>query len=55
VLALTEIWTGDRDAAEAIDAREVRITGAARDARDLWRWLGRSAFAGTRERSLAAA
>jgi DNA-binding HxlR family transcriptional regulator len=53
VLALTEVWTGDRDAAEAVGAREVRITGAARDARDLWRWLGRSAFAGTRERALA--
>lgn len=53
VLALTEIWTGDRDAAATVQAREVRITGAARDARDFWRWLGRSAFAGTREQALA--
>src|SRR5688572_23100996 len=49
VLALTEIWTGDRDAGEAIDGRAVRVRGSARDARDLWRWIGRSAFADTRE------
>lgn len=49
VLALTEIWTGDRDALEAVDKREVRVRGGARDARALWRWLGRSAFADTRQ------
>lgn len=49
VLALTEIWTGDRDAREATESRAVRVRGGARDARDLWGWLGRSAFAGTRE------
>jgi DNA-binding HxlR family transcriptional regulator len=48
VLALTEIWTGDREAEDAIRERRVRMTGGARDARDLWRWLGRSAFAETR-------
>lgn len=54
VLALTEVWTGDRDAAEAVQARAVRVSGAARDTRDLWRWLGRSAFADTRSHALAA-
>ncbi len=49
VLRLTEVWTGDRDADELIRERRLRVTGAARDARDLWRWLGRSAFAPTRE------
>ncbi|MBL0727602.1 helix-turn-helix domain-containing protein [Piscinibacter sp. HJYY11] len=49
LLALTEIWTGDRDALEAVDSRAVRVRGGARDTRDLWRWLGRSAFAETRE------
>jgi DNA-binding HxlR family transcriptional regulator len=49
VLALTEIWTGDRDAQEAVDSRAVRVRGGASDARSLWRWLGRSAFADTRE------
>jgi DNA-binding HxlR family transcriptional regulator len=48
VLALTEIWTGDRDAQEAVDNRAVRVRGGARDASSLWRWLGRSAFADTR-------
>ncbi|HJS04025.1 MAG TPA: helix-turn-helix domain-containing protein [Variovorax sp.] len=48
VLALTEIWTGDREAEDQIRERRVRLTGGARDARDLWRWLGRSAFAETR-------
>ena len=50
VLALTEIWTGDREPDELIRDRKLRVIGAARDARDLWRWLGRSAFAATRRR-----
>lgn len=49
VLTLTEIWTGDRDAEEMVRQAELRVIGPARDARDLWRWLGRSAFAQTRE------
>ena len=49
VLALTEIWTGDCDAQEMVRQRKLRVIGPARDARDLWRWLGRSAFAQTRE------
>ena len=48
VRALTEIWTGDREPAEVIASRALRVSGAPRDARDLWRWLGRSAFAETR-------
>jgi DNA-binding HxlR family transcriptional regulator len=55
VLALTEVWTGDRDADDLIRERRLRVTGTARDARDLWRWLGRSAFAETREASRNAA
>ncbi len=45
---LTEVWTGDRQAEEATGARAIRVVGAPADARDLWRWLGRSAFAETR-------
>jgi DNA-binding HxlR family transcriptional regulator len=48
VQALTEIWTGDCEPDDVIRERKLRVTGAARDARDLWRWLGRSAFADTR-------
>jgi DNA-binding HxlR family transcriptional regulator len=55
VLALTEIWTGDRDAGEAVDSGAVRVRGGARDTRDLWRWIGRSAFADTREACRGAA
>lgn len=54
VLALTEIWTGDRDAGEAVDNRAVRVRGGARDVRELWHWLGRSAFAQTRAAARAA-
>jgi DNA-binding HxlR family transcriptional regulator len=53
VLALTEIWTGDRDATAALAAGDVRVSGAARDARQLWNWLGRSGFADTREQARA--
>jgi len=48
VRALTEVWTGDSDAKTELTARRLRITGAARDARDLWHWLGRSMFAPSR-------
>jgi DNA-binding HxlR family transcriptional regulator len=48
VRALTEVWTGDSDAKTELTAGRLRITGAARDARDLWRWLGRSMFAPSR-------
>ena len=33
VRALTEVWTGDSDAAEAVAERPVRVRGAARDAK----------------------
>lgn len=48
VRALTEVWTGDREAADAVDGRALRLNGMAADRRDVWRWLGRSLFAGTR-------
>jgi DNA-binding HxlR family transcriptional regulator len=48
VRTLTEIWTGDRRHEDAVAARAVRVVGAPSDAVDLWRWLGRSAFADTR-------
>jgi DNA-binding HxlR family transcriptional regulator len=48
VRALTEIWTGDRDANEVLRSGDLRIQGPGREAKDLWRWLGRSAFAATR-------
>jgi DNA-binding HxlR family transcriptional regulator len=55
VLALTEIWSGEREPAELLGSRALRVSGAPRDARDLWRWLGRSAFAGTRAESVRCA
>jgi DNA-binding HxlR family transcriptional regulator len=48
VRALTEIWSGDRTPQQALQSGEVRVDGARRDAQDLWRWLGTSAFAPTR-------
>ena len=48
VLALTEVWTGDRDPEDVVRSRDVKVSGASRDARALWIWLGRSAFAPTR-------
>ena len=48
VRALTEIWSGDLTPEQALQSREVRVDGARRDAQDLWRWLGTSAFAPTR-------
>jgi DNA-binding HxlR family transcriptional regulator len=54
VRALTDVWTGDAEPAQVIASRALRITGAAPDARDFWRWLGRSAFADTRAQQRAA-
>ena len=45
VRALTEIWTGDSYPKTEMTAGRLRVAGAERDARDLWRWLGRSMFA----------
>jgi DNA-binding HxlR family transcriptional regulator len=54
VRVLTEIWTGDRDADAASRSGDLRVQGAPRDVRALWRWLGQSAFAPTRRQTLAA-
>ena len=48
VRALTEVWAGDRTPKEVLESRELRVDGAMKDAESLWRWLGTSAFAGTR-------
>ena len=55
VLALTEVWTGDRLPDEVVRSREVRVVGASRDAEAFWDWLGTSAFAPTRRRGLSGA
>lgn len=48
VRALTEVWAGDCTPEQALLSREIQVNGAKRDAKDLWRWLGTSAFAATR-------
>jgi DNA-binding HxlR family transcriptional regulator len=48
VRALTEVWAGDLTPQQALQSREIRVDGPRRDAQDLWRWLGTSAFAPTR-------
>jgi len=48
VRALTEVWMGDRTPTDALQSRELRVIGPERDAKNLWRWLGASAFAPTR-------
>lgn len=48
VRALTEVWMGDRTPQEAMQERDIRVIGPERDAKNLWRWLGTSAFAPTR-------
>ena len=48
VRALTEVWTGDRTPQHALRSGDIRVDGPRRDAEDLWRWLGTSAFAPTR-------
>ncbi|HET9446114.1 MAG TPA: helix-turn-helix domain-containing protein [Steroidobacteraceae bacterium] len=53
VRALTEIWNGIVLPEEAVRRREVRVLGKARDARNVWNWLGTSAFAPTRRYALA--
>lgn len=49
VRALTEIWTGDSEPRTELTAGRLRVAGAGRDVRDLWRWLGRSMFAPSRD------
>jgi hypothetical protein len=48
VRALTEIWTGDLLPEQAVRRGELRVLGNARDAREVWRWIGASVFAPTR-------
>ncbi len=48
VRALTEVWAGDRTPLEVLKSGELRVEGPTQDAKDLWRWLGTSAFAGVR-------
>ncbi|MCY1399537.1 HxlR-like helix-turn-helix [compost metagenome] len=52
VRALTEVWTGDRTPREVLQSQELRVDGAVQDAENLWRWLGTSAFAGTRRAAI---
>lgn len=49
VRALTEIWTGDSDPESAIRSGALRVQGGGRNGQQLWRWLGRSLFAPTRD------
>lgn len=47
--ALTEVWAGERTPQEAVRSQELRVDGAPRDAEQLWRWLGTSPFASSRQ------
>jgi DNA-binding HxlR family transcriptional regulator len=53
VRTLTEIWTGDTDPNAEIAAGRLRVTGAGRGGAMLWRWLGRSVFAPSRDNAPA--
>jgi DNA-binding HxlR family transcriptional regulator len=55
VRALTEVWAGDLTPQQALRSREIRVDGPKRDAEDLWRWLGTSAFAPTRLQRVSSA
>ena len=48
VRGLTEVWSGDTTPEQAIRSGAIRVEGAKRDAEQLWRWVGTSAFAPTR-------
>lgn len=52
--ALTEIWSGDLTSAEALASGAVQVSGAQDDAQRLWRMLGTSAFASSRQRVVEA-
>jgi DNA-binding HxlR family transcriptional regulator len=54
VRALTEIWTGDSEANTELATGRVRVIGPERAARQIWTWLGRSVFAPTRAKVVAA-
>ena len=53
VRTLTEVWTGDTDPNAEIAAGRLRVTGAGRGGAMLWRWLGRSVFAPSRDNAPA--
>lgn len=55
VRALTEVWSGDCTPEQALASRAIRVDGAARDASELWGWLGTSPFAGTRRAAVQGA
>jgi DNA-binding HxlR family transcriptional regulator len=48
VRALTEVWVGDQTSQQALQSKQITVTGTKRDAQKLWRWLGESRFAETR-------
>ena len=53
VRALTEVWTGERTPQEVLRSQDLRVEGDPRDADRLWRWLGASAFAPSRQGRVA--
>ena len=53
VRALTEVWTGERTPQEVLRSQDLRVEGDPRDADRLWRWLGASAFAASRQGRVA--
>jgi DNA-binding HxlR family transcriptional regulator len=55
VLALTEVWIGDRLPDEVVRSHEVQVVGATRDAEAFWEWLGTSVFAPSRRRAFSRA
>ncbi|MCW5658981.1 MAG: transcriptional regulator [Burkholderiaceae bacterium] len=55
VRALTEIWSGDLTPAQALASRAVQVEGDRADAQQLWRMLGTSAFAPTRQQVMRSA
>lgn len=55
VRALTDVWSGEREPATVLRSKELHVTGPSGDAKRLWDWLGRSAFAATRSQRRATA
>ncbi len=52
LLALTEVWTGDRTPEQVISSGEISLFGAPGDTGRVWIWLGTSGFAPTRAGAL---
>ena len=53
VRALTDIWTGEGEPESEIRAGRLKVQGAGRNGQALWKWIGRSMFAPTREAARA--